>query len=466
MTLHKNAKRILLIVLVLVVAAGAGAVWYGLSNQAAQSSPRSSPKKPKPLQVEVQPVRRGEIVQRLELSGEVVATDSVVIAATKEGPIEYCPWREGDAVTAGEKLIEIDREVHRAEVRTAEADLDVARAKLADLKAGARPEEIDQTEASVRRWQATLAEARKSYERQKQLIADDFTSEQSVDQARERMEVAEAELAAAREKLRMLKAGPTETEIAVQESAVKQAEAKLDLAKAHLSECVVTAPFDGVITAVHVRPGDLATPRSPLLEMYAPDSLVIRFSVPEAEGSAVRPGLRMQATLDALNGRAFDAEITRVYPQLDEAMRTRTVEAKLTEPAEIVPHMFARLKLELRRADDAVLVPAEAVLTAPTGERYVFVINQGKAQRQVVEVGIEQDKTIQALSGLQPGQRVVVAGQAALRDGQPIRVPGQQPQGGGKGPGGNQQADGPRPDAGFDPAQPALSGSRRAGASR
>ncbi|MBS3735199.1 MAG: efflux RND transporter periplasmic adaptor subunit [Phycisphaerae bacterium] len=452
-------KRMLPIMAVLVVAAGAGVAWYGLSKQAAQSSPQNSGKKPRPLQVEVHPVQRGEIVQRLELSGEVVATDAVVIAATKEGPIEYCPWREGDevkgphregeAVTPGQKLVEIDREVHRAEVQTAEATLAVARARLADLKAGARPEEIQKAEANVRRWQATLAEARRSYERQEQLIADDFTSQQSVDQARERMEVAQAELAAAQETLRMLKAGPTETEIAVQESAVKEAAARLALANAHLSECIVTAPFDGVITAVHVRPGDLATPRSPLLEMYAPDSLVIRFSVPEAQGSAVRPGLRLEVTLDALNGRAFDAEITRVYPQLDEAMRTRTVEAKLTEPAEIVPHMFARLKLELRRADDAVLVPAEAVLTAPTGERYVFVVNQGKAHRQVVEVGIEQEKTIQVLSGLQPGQRVVVAGQAALRDGQPVRVPGEHPTGGAGGPSGNQQAtSGPRPDAG------------------
>ncbi len=445
--MKKTAKR--LIVLVLAVAVGAVGVWYSLSSKGARTSPQNPPKKPKPLQVEVQPVRRGEIVQQLELSGEIVATDSVVIAATKEGPLTYCPWREGNTVKAGEKLIEIDREVHRAEVQAAEAALDVARAKLDDLEAGARPEEIEKAEANVRRWQATLTEARSAYERQKQLIADEFTSQQSVDQARERLDVARAELAAAQENLRMLKAGPTKTEIAVQESTVKEAASRLALAKAHLSECIVTAPFDGVITAVHVRPGDLATPRSPLLEMYAPDSLVIRFSVPEAQASTVRPGLRLQATLDAFNGRAFDAEIARIYPQLDEAMRTRTVEAKLTEPAEIVPHMFARLKLELRRANDAVLVPAEAVLTAPTGERYVFVLDQGKVLRRAVEVGIEQHKMIQAISGLEPGQRVVVAGQAALRNGQPVRVPGQQPQGGGgAGRGRRQAANGPRPNAG------------------
>jgi len=457
--LKNNVKLILLIVLALTVLTGAVAVWYSLSGRTAPQSDQNSARQPKPLQVEIQAVRSGDIVQQLELSGEVVAGNSVVIATTKEGPIAFCPWREGDEVKGpsregetvipGQKLVEIDREIHRAEVQQAEAALTVARAKLADLKVGARPEEVQKAEAFVQRWQATLAEAHKSYERQKQLMTNEFTSQQSVDQANERMEVAEAELASASETLRMLRAGPTETEIAVQAATVEEAAARLVLVKAHLNECVITAPFDGVISRVHVRVGDLATSRSPLLEMYDPNSLVIRFSVPEAQAAAVRPGLRLEATLDALNGRVFEAEITRVYPQLDEAMRTRTVEAKLTEPAEIVPHMFARLKLELRRADNAVLIPAEAVLAAPTGEHYVFVINQGKAHRQVVEVGIEQDKTIQALSGLEHGQHVVVAGQAVLRDCQPVRVPGEQPQGGGGAPGGNRQVTSdPRPDAG------------------
>ncbi|MFO7871425.1 MAG: efflux RND transporter periplasmic adaptor subunit [Kiritimatiellia bacterium] len=441
----KNRKRILIVASILIAAAVGGAIWFSRSGQSGQSSPQNGKKQPAPLLVEVAPVRRGEIVQRLDLSGEVVAADTVVIAATKEGPIAYCPWREGDTVAGGDKLVEIDREVHRAEVQAAEAALAVARAKLADLKAGARPEEIGKAEANVRRWEATLVEARRSSERQKQLVADDFTSQQSVDQARERMDVAEAELASARENLKMLKAGPTQTEIAVQESAVEEAVARLALASAHLSENVITAPFDGVITAVHVRPGDLASPRSPLLEMYAPDSLVIRFSVPEAHSAAMRPGLRLHVMLDALVGRTFPAEVVRVYPQLDETMRTRTVEAKLNEPADLAPHMFARLSLELERADNAVLAPVEAVLTAPSGERYVFVVEQGKAHRRVIETGIEQDKTVQIRSGIEAGQRVIVAGQNALRDGQPVRVPGQGSPGGGKSPGGTQAKSGKSP---------------------
>lgn len=432
MTLKSTRKTILLILLVSALVVGAGVIWYGLSGDSPSSAPSNSAKQPKLLLVEVKPVRRGKIAQILEQSGEIVATEYVVIAATKEGPIMYCPWREGDSVRVGEKLIEIDREVHRAEVQVAEATLAVARSKLADLKAGTRPEEISRAEANVQRWQATLAEARKSHERQAQLIAQEFTSQQSVDQARERMAVAEAELAAARETLRMLEAGPTPTEIAVQSTVVQEADARLALAKAHLAECVITSPFDGTITTVYVRAGDLASAKAPLLEMFSPSSLVVRFAVPEAHAAAVRPGLGMQVTLDAMPGQTFSAEVTRVYPQLDQAMRTRTVEAKLTEPVEPAPGMFARLSLELQEADNAVLVPAEAVLTGPTGGHFIFVVNQGKARRRDVELGLHQEQMVQAIRGVEPGDRVVVAGQAALRDGQAVRISGQSQLGGGE----------------------------------
>jgi len=246
------------------------------------------------------------------------------------------------------------------------------------------------------------------------------------------MAIAKAELAAAGETLRMLKAGPTPTEIAVQSTAVQEADARLALAKAHLAECVITAPFDGTITKVYVRAGDLASAKAPLLEMFAPSSLVVRFAVPEAYAATVRPGLGMQVTLDAMPGQTFSAEVARVYPQLDQAMRTRTVEARLTEPVEPAPGMFARLSLELRKAKNAILVPAEAVLTTPTGGRVAFVVDKGKAHRRDVGLGIQGEQVVQIVGGVEAGERVVVAGHGALRDGQTVRIAGQAGRGGGK----------------------------------
>ncbi len=435
------------VTLMVVGIAGGGGWWWFVQAAVDDGKPSGSPaagagtggKQAKTLMVEVQQIERGEVAQFLQVSGEIVATESIVVATTKEGPITFCPWREGDSVRAGEKLIEIDRAIHRAEIEAAAASLAVARAKLADLKADTRPEEIQKAEADVRRWEATHAFYEKELARELRLLEHDAASQSSLEQWGEKLAIAEAELAAARESLGMLNAGPTQTEIAVQSAAVDEANARLNLAHAHLAECTIVAPFDGKITHVHVRPGDLATPRSPLLEMYAHESLVVRFAVPEAHGAAMRPGLRATVTLDALPNRTFSAEVIRVYPQLDSVMRTRTVEAKLTEPADFVPHMFARLNIELQRAEDAVLLPAEAVITAPSGDHFVFVVDQGKAQRREVEIGFQQEGTVQAIRGVQLGQRVVVAGQAAIRDGQPVRIAGEGQPGDGSSSGGQGQ---------------------------
>ena len=406
------------------VAAGTLLVGWLAARQPPAQEESTGTEGPKARLVETQRATIGELARTLGITGEVVATDSVVIAATKEGPISYCPWREGDKVKAGQKLVEIDRAVHRAEVETARAALEVARAKLTDLEAGTRPEEIDQAKANVQRWKATLEEARTAYERQQQLIAKDFTAQQAVDQARERMEVARAELANSQEKLRMLQAGPTQTDIAVQKAAVKEAAAKLQLARAHLEECLIKAPFDAVITEVHVRAGDLATPRSPLVEMYDPDSLVMRFSVPEGHAAAVRPGLAVEAELDALPTKTFQGKVVRVYPRLDPRMHTRTVEAKLDGSEHLMPHQFARITLELGLAEGAVIVPAGAVREMPDGRKVAYIAKDGKTVRRIVEVGIQQAGRVQILEGIEAGEQVIVVGSETLKDGVPVRVVG------------------------------------------
>ncbi len=416
-----SAKKAIIGAAVALAIAGA---FLFLSNAGDDSGKNGSQGKKRggPRNVEVKTAQEGEIARALKRTGEVVATESVVIAATKEGPIAYCPWREGDEVEMGEKLIEIDRQVYQAEAEQAKAKLKVARAKLADLRAGPRPEEIDQAEASVRKWRATLEEARTAYERQKRLQSKEYTSEQSLEQARERMNVARAELENAEEKLRMLHAGPTATEIAVQEANVEEAETDLELARAHLEECLLKAPFDGVMDKVHVRQGDLATPRNPLLEMFDPDSLVVRFSVPEAHAAAVKPGLTVKIRLDALPGRTLRGKISRVYPSLDDDMHTRTVEAELAASRDLMPHQFARVTLRLESVENAVILPVEAIVEMPDGTQVAFVVEQGKAVQRTVEVGIEKEQRVQVVEGIQPGEQVVVAGGDGLKHGAPVRI--------------------------------------------
>jgi len=378
--------------------------------------------------VAVEPVRRESLSRVLELTGETVAVESVVISATVEGPISYCPWREGDAVeTSPEKparLIEINRELYRAEVNAAEAALEVAKAKLTDLQAGTRPEEIAKAQETVRQLEESTRFAKNDLDRITKLVDSGSMPGEALEKARVEHIGELAKLSAAKHHLEMLEAGYTKTAIAVQEASVKEATAKLDLAKARLSECVIYAPFSGTITRVHVRRGDMAAAKAPLLEMADLSSLVIRVAVPEAYASAMRTDMKAQVSLDSLAGKTFAASVTRVYPELDRRMRTRTVELVVEEPAQLAPGMFARVRLVLESVADAVTVPQQAIARTPAGGQVAYVVADGKAAMRKVKTGIEQAGRVQVVAGLESGEKVVVTGHERLKDGAEVRVAG------------------------------------------
>jgi multidrug efflux pump subunit AcrA (membrane-fusion protein) len=372
----------------------------------------------------------------LELTGETVAVESVVIAATVEGPISYCPWREGDCIEqTGQKLIEISRELYRAEVNAAEAAVEVARAKLADLQAGTRPEEIAKARESVRQLEEAAAFAKADYDRTAKLVESGSLPGEALEKSRVEHTGQQTKLAAAGRHLEMLEAGYTKTAIAVQEATVNEVAAKLDLAKARLSECIISAPFSGTITRVHVRAGDMAAVRAPLLEMADLSSLVVRIAVPEVHASAVHEGMTAQVTLDSFTGRTFATRVVRAYPELDRRMRTRTVELVLDEPAKLMPGMFARVRLVLDSVENALTIPQQAVIVTPAGGQVAYVVADGKAVQRKVKVGIEQAGRVQVLAGLEPGEKIVVTGQERLKDGMDVRVaePGKMPGQGGPG---------------------------------
>ena len=186
----------------------------------------------------------------------------------------------------------------------------------------------------------------------------------------------------------------------------------------------VAAPWDGVVSKVLVKDGDFVAPRAPLVEMYDPNSLVIRLAVPEAQSTLVFKGMPVKVQMDAYPGKTFEGKISLVYPDLDTRMRTRTAEVKLDYPVALIPGMFARLQVVIETATDAVVVPGDAVLVLPNGEKVAFILKDGKAQRRVVQTGLEAGGQVQIVSGIQPGETVVTAGNEKLKDGMEVKAQG------------------------------------------
>ena len=401
---------------ILVVAICGAAVIGLLGCKDKDGQGQGKPKKPHRVQTVV--AEKMKLVELLETTGDVVAVNAVTLQSTIEGPISFCPWREGDRVEkAGQQLIEIDRPLYGQEVQAAKAALAVASAKLDDLEAGARPEEIDQAKESVRQFADCTEFAKADLDRIDLLVQSGSLSGESVEKARVSYVKCQTQLETAKKQLAMLEAGPTKTEIAVQQAAVDEAAAKQAIAQAKLDECLLKAPFAGVITEVYVRSGDLATPRTPLLKMMDPSSLVVRAGLPEHAAAHIRTGTDVVIRLDAYPGKTFSAIIQRIYPRLERESRTRMIEAKVLDPVELIPRLFARLSVQGRVVEDAVVVPDAAIVTTPRGDRIVYVVRDGKASLRKVTMGLEQGQHVQIVEGVQAGEEVVIAGNLSLKDG-------------------------------------------------
>jgi multidrug efflux pump subunit AcrA (membrane-fusion protein) len=376
----------------------------------------------KPPRVEAVAAEKTRLVELLETTGNVVATNTVTLEATVEGPISFCPWREGDRVEARQKLIEIDRPLYRQAVATAEAALVVAKAKLADLKAGARPEEIAEAKESVRHFEDCTEFAKADLDRIRSLAKSGSLPAEMAEKARVDYVRCHSQLGAAKQRLSILEAGPTVTEIGVSQAAVEEADAKRALAQAKLDECLIKSPFAGIITEVFVRPGDLATPRSRLVKMMDPSSLVVRAGLPESCAADICTGTEAIVRLDAFPGRTFSARIVRVYPRLEWESRTRIIEAKIIEPVELIPRLFVRVSVQGRVVEDAVVIPDAAIVTTPRGHKVVYVVQEGKASMRKVSLGLEQGERVQVTDGVQPGEMVIIAGNLNLKDGATVQL--------------------------------------------
>ncbi len=372
--------------------------------------------------VEVAPVQQGDLARQLALTGEVVARQQVIVSPTVEGPIASIPWQEGDRVERGQVLVTIDRPLYQAERDAAAAAVRVAEAQLDDLRAGTREEDIAEARATVQRLESAASFAEADWRRMQRLVEADASPAEALERSATGHAQAVAEREAARQRLKKLEAGPTPTAVATAEAQVAEAAARVHLAEARLAECRITAPFDGVISRRHLSVGDMASPREPLLEMYAPASMVVRFAVPEWAAGAVAVGQSAQVSLDALGPRSFEARVVRVFTHLEQPTRTRTVEAAIDDEIELLPGMFARLELTLELASGVLFVPTDALFARPGEGRAVMVVRDGKAERVPVTVGIQQQGRSQVFANVEPDEAVIVFGQEGLRPGAAVQV--------------------------------------------
>jgi membrane fusion protein, multidrug efflux system len=340
----------------------------------------------------------------VEAVGTVTSRRQTVLSAKVLATVMAVSRREGDRVRADEVLVQLDDRDLRAALERTQAAARETRDALEESAQAIQAADaaIDAASAGSELASATLRRYTTLYERRS-------VSPHEYDEVVARAKSAAAELARARQ----ARAGL----VARQQQAgarIEQADAAVANARVALSYARIATPSDGVIVARTVEPGNVAAPGMPLLTIDE-ERYRLEVAVPETEGGTLRIGQRGTVTIDALR-RPLDAAITEILPAADPQSRTLTVRLDLPGSAALRSGLYGTARFGAgQRA--ALLLPRAAVGRRGQLER-VFVVDQGNVARmRLVTTGKTYGDRVEILSGLDPGERVVVEGAERVTDG-------------------------------------------------
>ncbi len=214
----------------------------------------------------------------------------------------------------------------------------------------------------------------------------------------------------------------------VSKSSYEQAKASLDVNERQYKNIVentkLLAPTDGIVTARNYDAGDLYSGAQPVLVVEKITPVKILLDVNEQYYKSVKVGMPISnITIDAYPNETFEGRVSIVYPTVNAATRTFQIEVQIANLKQRVrPGMFARVTLNFGTAN-RVLVPDQAVVKqSGSGERFVYVISNGKAYHKTIELGRRLGAEYEVLSGVEDGAEVVVFGQTLLSDGRDVNV--------------------------------------------
>ncbi|MDE6702711.1 MAG: efflux RND transporter periplasmic adaptor subunit [Muribaculaceae bacterium] len=211
------------------------------------------------------------------------------------------------------------------------------------------------------------------------------------------------------------------------QQAVDQLKAQLDAARSQYSNIientVLISPINGVVTGRNYDPGDM-TGNLPVLTVGQLSPVVkVMINVTESDLSKIRVGMPVTVSFDAFDDEIFEGRVSRIHPTVDTATRTFRTEILISNPAErIIPGMFARVSVNLGERNNVVVPDRAIVKQTGSGNRYVYVLHDGKVYYERVELGRRLGDAYELLSGVNSGDTVIISGQTRLADGVEVDV--------------------------------------------
>ena len=330
-------------------------------------------------------------------------------------PVRRVLVNRGDHVRAGQVLAELESADLAASANESKQQYEQTQAAYQNLTGATAPDDKTKAQADVQAAQQTFDAAKKVYESRVALQKEGALAQKLVDDAKVAMVQAQSQLETAQRHLQSLNT-------VGQRESIRGAQATMDAAKAHyenaavqLSYAKIVSPISGIVSDRSVYPGEMPASGTPIVSIVDISQVVARANVPVKEAESIKVG--RPARIAGPDGD-LPGKVTVVSPAVDPSTTTVEVWVQAANPGErLKPGGTVRVAIIAETIQNTLVVPAAAILNSDDGGEKVMVITKDSiAHERRISPGVRQGDRIQILSGLQPGDQVVVSGGLGLDD--------------------------------------------------
>jgi len=362
-------------------------------------------------------VAKGELIQTIVASGKVQSPARVEIASEITGTVVSIPVIEGQSVRMGQTLVVLESNDERAAVEQARAVVDQAAARLRQIR------ELNQpvSEQTLAQAQTTFDLAQKQYARSKELAEKGFVSQSQLDDSLRNLDIAQNQLTAAKYQANSLKEQGSDYALAI--SSLKQAQANEQVARAKLHNTVIKATSAGVLISRSVEQGNVVMAGKILMLLSPGGKTQLVVNIDEKNMRYLKLGQRALVAADAYPAQRFDAVLNYINPAVDATRGSVEVKLDVAAPPDFLRQdMTVSVDIEVARRAEALTLALAAIRDGAGTEPWVMVIENGRARRRPVKLGVRGDSRVEILEGLREGDQVLPATGVLIKEGKRVRV--------------------------------------------
>ena len=377
----------------------------------------------------------------LTASGYIVPHHKINVNSKVTGRVAWIGVEKGDKVQQGQVLVRLEDDEFRAQYEQAKGAADNARAYLEELEHGSRPEEIDQAQHNLDEARATLTNDKLTLDRDRELWSEGVVSKQLFDDATAKYEADQQRVNSLEKAYRLAKIGPRQEEIERAKGALLQAEGQEAYTRSWLDATVIRAPVSGTILERTAEKGELVTsqfasqaeggPQGQVVALADLTDIQVELDIAQDDFAKLGPKQKAIVTVDAYPDRKYDGEIREISPEANRQKATVQVKVQILNPDDYLrPEMNATVKFltdqtKVRTSSAGeVMVPSSAIHDH-NGKKVVLLAFHGKALEREVEVVAQRSNGF-TVKGLVGGESIITAAPPTLKDGDKIRIKGQQ----------------------------------------